>query len=204
MYKKAIFILAIIFSSTIFYAQNKKYKIEFGFNYGFGNEIKNKDFSHTNTYYKLEFYYPLKKGKKFKYELLVQPELNFVTHQLLNVNFIRQDDPDYIEKRQKFSNLRDINEYVLNIGFIMRKPISRSFSVYLLGSIGPMIMDKETERLSEGFAFSDVVAVGFSLKMNKITFDIRPNIRHVSNAGFQSPNLGFNTINLEFGFYFPI
>jgi hypothetical protein len=204
MYKKAVFILIVVFSCNLFHAQNIDHKMKLGFHYGFGNEIKNNDFSHTNDYYKLEFYYVLKESKKFKYELLVQPELNFATHQLLDVNFIRSDDPNYIEKRQKFSNLRDINEYVLNIGFIMRKPISRSFSVYLLGSIGPMIMDKETERLSKGFAFSDTFALGFSSKIGEITFDVRPNIRHVSNGGLQSPNLGFTTFNIEFGFSFSI
>jgi hypothetical protein len=204
MNKKNVFILTIIFSYTIFYAQEKKHKTEFGFHYGVGNEIKNNDFSHTNSYYKFQFNYAIKESKVFKYELLLEPEVNFATHQLLNVYFIRENDPNYIEKRQKFSNLRNIKEYVLNVGFILRKPISKSFSLYLLGSVGPMIIDKEMERLSKGFAFSDVLALGLSLKTDKITFDIRPNIRHVSNGGLQSPNLGFTTKNIEFGFSFPL
>ncbi|MFV5688352.1 acyloxyacyl hydrolase [Flavobacterium sp. ZT3R25] len=204
MYKRTLFILIIIFSCNIFYAQNINHKMKLGFHYGFGNEIKSNDFSHTNNYYKLQLYYALKSGKNFKYELLMQPELNLATHQLLNVYFIQPDDPNYIEKRQKFSNLRNVKEYVLNLGFIIRKPISKSFSIYLVGSVGPMIIDNETERLSKGFAFSDVLALGFSSKIDKITFDIRPNIRHVSNGGLQSPNLGFNTINIEFGFSFSI
>ncbi|MFM2369437.1 MAG: hypothetical protein RL619_1743 [Bacteroidota bacterium] len=204
MYKRAVFILIVIFSCNIFYAQNINHKMKLGFHYGFGNEMKNSDFTHTNSYYKLQLYYALKSGKKFNYELLLQPEFNHATHQLLNVYFIQPNDPNYIEKRQKFSNLRNVNEYVLNLGFIIRKPISKSFSMYLLGSVGPMIIDNETERLSEGFAFSDVLAFGFSLKKVKITFDVRPSIRHVSNAGLQSPNLGFNTVNVEFGFSFSI
>ncbi|MFV5691243.1 acyloxyacyl hydrolase [Flavobacterium sp. LT1R49] len=203
MYKRTLFILIII-SCNIFYAQNINHKMKLGFHYGFGNEIKNNDFSHTNNYYKLQLYCALKSGKNFKYELIMQPELNLAKHQLLNVYFIQPDDPNYIEKRQKFSNLRNVKEYVLNLGFIIRKPISKSFSIYLLGSVGPMIIDNETERLSKGFAFSDVLALGFSSKIDKITFDIRPNIRHVSNGGLQSPNLGFNTINIEFGFSFSI
>ena len=203
MCKRTVFIL-FIFSCNLFYAQNINPKLKVGFHYGFGNEIQTKDFSHTNDYYKVQLYYALKSGKNFKYEILVQPELNFATHQLLNVYFIGEDDPDYIEKRQKFSNLRHIREYVLNVGFLVRKPISKAFSVYLLGSVGPMIIDEETERLSKGIAFSDVLALGFSFKNGKMTFDLRPNIRHVSNAGLQSPNLGFNTLNIEFGFAFSI
>lgn len=67
-----------------------------------------------------------------------------------------------------------------------------------------MIIDSETECLSKGFAFSDVLVIGFSLKIDKITFDLRPNICHVSNGGLQSPNLGFNAVNIEFGFSFSI
>lgn len=204
MYKRTLFILIIIFSCNIFYAQNVNQKRKLGFHYGFGNEIKNSVFTHTNSYYKLQLYYTLKASKNFKYELLIQPEYNHATHQLLDVNFIHTDDPNYIEKRQRFSNLRNIEEYVLNLGLIIRKPISKSFSIYLLGSIGPMIINNETERLAEGFAFSDVLTLGFSLKIDKITFDLRPNIRHVSNCGLQSPNLGFNTVNIEFGFSFSI
>jgi hypothetical protein len=204
MDKKVIFILIIMFSCNLFYAQTINHKMRLGFQYGLGNEIKNKDFSHTNHYYKMELYYPLKAAKHFNYELVVQPEFNAGTHQLLNVYFIQTDDPDYIEKRQKFSNLRMVKEYVLNVGLIIRKPISKTFSIYLLGSIGPMIIDNETERLAKGFAFSDVVALGFSSKIGQMTFDLRPNIRHVSNGGLQSPNLGFTTFNIAGGFSFSI
>lgn len=188
----------------IFYVQDIKHKTELGFYYEFGNEIKKSDFSHTNSYNKNHFNYIIKGDKDFKYELLLQPELNFATHQLLNIYFIQPSEQNYIEKRETYAKKRNIKEYVLNAGFIIRKPISKTFSIYLLGSVGPMIMDKDAERLSKGFAFSNVLALGFSLKMDKITFDIRPSIRHVSNAGFQSPNLGFNTKNIEFGFSFPI
>ncbi len=53
MYKRTLFILIIIFSCNIFYAQNINQKMKLGFHYGFGNEIKNSNFSHTKNYYKL-------------------------------------------------------------------------------------------------------------------------------------------------------
>ncbi|MFV8370274.1 acyloxyacyl hydrolase [Flavobacterium sp. LB2R40] len=67
-----------------------------------------------------------------------------------------------------------------------------------------MITNTETERLSKGFAFSDVLAVGFTFKVNKVTFDVRPNFRHVSNAGLQKNNSGYNTKNIDFGVLFPL
>jgi hypothetical protein len=200
MCKRAVFVFALIICCMHFYGQNKKHAVRVGFNYGFGNEIKNSNFSHSNSSYKFQFNYTVKEGRNFNYELLLQPELNLATHQLLNPYFIGENEPDYIEKRLKYGNKRSIREYIFNIGFIVRKPISDSFSVYLLGSVGPMIMDKETERLPSGLAFSDVIALGASLKCKKIQFDLRPSFRHVSNAGLQSPNSGFNTMNIEFGF----
>lgn len=204
MCKRAACVLVFVFCCVHFYGQDKKHAIRIGFNYGMGHEIKNSDFSHTNSSYKFQFNYTIREGRKFNYELLLQPELNFATHQLLNPNFIGADETDYIEKRLKYSNKRNIREYIFNIGFIVRKPISESFSFYLLGSVGPMLIDKETERMPDGIAFSDVVALGLSFRSKKILFDLRPSFRHVSNAGLQHPNSGFNTLNIEFGFTFPL
>lgn len=121
MCNKIFFILTVVFSSMTFYAQDKTSKIELGFNYGFGSELKNDDYTYSNSYYKLHLYYTLKKTKRFKYEILLQPELNFATHQLLNPNFVQPDNPNYIEKRERYTKLKDIKEYVLNIGFFDEK-----------------------------------------------------------------------------------
>jgi hypothetical protein len=202
MSKSAALVLAFVFSWAHLYAQDQKHTLRLGFAYGFGNEIKNSNFSHTNSSYKLLAYYTLKKGKNFNYELVLQPELNFATHQLFDANFIRETESDYLEKRIEYTKNRNIKEYILNIGFIVRKPISETFSVYLLGSVGPMIIEKDTERLPSGLAFSDVVALGVSFECKRLRFDVTPSFRHVSNAGLQRPNSGYNTMNLEFGFTF--
>ena len=81
----------------------------------------------------------------------------------------------------------------------MRKPIGKIFLLYALGSIGPMITDTETERMSDGFAFADVVAFGVTAKVNQFRFDIRSSVRHVSNSGLNSENAGYNTKNVEIG-----
>ena len=199
MNKIKCIVLIFIFSITTFYGQNTKGETSIGFHYGFGNEIKNKNYSYSNSYYKIQLGYVLKETKNFKYEIVVQPEINFATHQLLNLYFVTPEEPDYIEKREKFTKLKNIREYALGIGLCVRKPVSKIASIYILASIGPMITDTETERLSKGFAFSDVLALGFSLKVDKVIFDVRPSLRHVSNAQLQSSNAGFNTKNIEFG-----
>jgi hypothetical protein len=202
MFKKIYFTLVFVFMSNAFYSQINKHNLSVGFYYGFGNEFKNQDYTFNNQYYKVQLNYLIRETKSFKYELVIQPELNLAKHQLINPYFITPDDPDYIEKRERFSKKYAINQYVLNLGLVVRKPISKSLSFFVLGSFGPMISAGETERLAKGFAISNVLAFGVTCKLKRFEFDIRPNIRHVSNAGLSSPNIGFNTKNIEFGVSF--
>ncbi|WP_415793652.1 acyloxyacyl hydrolase [Flavobacterium saliperosum] len=169
-----------------------------GIAYGVGNELKNKNYTYTNSFYKIHLGYVFKTATHFRYEMVVQPEVNFGKHQLLNRYFVQPHEPDYEALRERFTKRKTVQDYILNIGIVVRTPIAKSFDIYLLGSIGPMITDTETERLSKGFAFSDVIALGISLKAATLTFDFRPSLRHVSNAGFQGSNAGFNTMNVEF------
>lgn len=204
MTKKIVFIGFFVFCCTQFYGQNKNKETRIGFGYGFGKEIKNRNYSYSNSYYKLQIYHLVKETQNFKYELVIQPEINFATHQLLNLYFVTPDEENYLEKREKFTKLKNIREYALGIGLCVRTPISRWASMYALGSIGFMITDTETERLSKGFAFSDVLAIGLSMKVDNLIFDLRPSLRHISNAGLSNSNAGFNTKNIEFGISIPL
>ena len=49
-----------------------------------------------------------------------------------------------------------------------------------------MITTIETDRLNNGFAFSDILGVGFNYKINTLIFDIRATARHNSNANLSS------------------
>lgn len=178
-------------------AQNGDFRI--GMSYGLGSEFNNKDYTFINSFYKAQVYYEFKKSLNFEYEILVQPEINFGKHQLLNLYFVKPETPNFEEKRIEYMKLKEVREYVLNIGFVIRKPFAKSYSIYLLGSVGPMITDTETERMSSGFAFADVLALGFTANYNQFRFDVRPSLRHVSNAGLGSTNAGYNTKNIEFG-----
>lgn len=204
MIKKVLAVILLFFVFNALNAQEKAQKFIAGLSYGIGDEIKNTDYTYTNRYLKGQFYYVFKTTRNFQFELLLQPEINFATHQLLNLYFVTPDEPNYEEKREAYTKLKEIKEYVLNVGLVLRKPITKNFSIYVLVSVGPMITDTETERLSKGFAFSDVLGLGFSLKTKKIIFDLRPNVRHTSNAGLQNSNAGFNTFNIEAGVLFPL
>lgn len=202
--RKGLFLLLFFAGIINLYGQESNSNWALGGSYGLGNELKNTDYSYTNRYVKGQIYYTLKRNSNFEFQILLEPEVNFATHQLLNFYFVTPDEPNFEERRKRFTTLKDIREYVLHVGFIVRKPLSERFSVYVLASVGPLITDTETERLSKGFAFSDVLGLGVSYKLKNIILDFRPNLRHNSNAGLQSSNAGFNTLNFDFGIVFPL
>lgn len=202
--QKSILLFIFFIGISVVFGQEKTSKLSVGASYGFGNELKNTDYTYTNRYVKGQLYYSLKETKNFEFQVLLEPEINFATHQLLNFYFVTPDEPNFEERRVRFTKLKDIREYVLHVGFLVRKPLTESFSIYALLSVGPMFTDTETERLSKGFAFSDVLGLGISYKTKHVTFDFRPNLRHNSNAGLQNSNAGFNTLNYDFGVVFPL
>ena len=201
--KVLVFVVFCSISADIF-GQESQSKFAIGVSSGFGNALSNTNYSYSNQYLKGQLFYTLTKAKSFEFQIVLAPEINFATHQLLNFYFVTPDEPNFQERRDRFTQLKDIREYVLHVGFLIRKPLSKQFSIYVIGSVGPMITDTETERLSKGFAFSDVLGLGVSFVAKHVTFDFRPNLRHNSNAGLQNSNAGINTLNFEFGVVFPL
>src|SRR6476660_9326576 len=84
-------------------AQTENRRVSVGFGYGFGNELKNSDYTYTNHFYKLQLSRVFKQGKHLHYEVVLQPEVNFGTHQLLNKYFIQPNEPDFEENRRRFT-----------------------------------------------------------------------------------------------------
>lgn len=202
-------ILVLFYFSSFSQKEEKRIvdAINYGFNYGVGHEdnflFNSKNYSYDVRLYKVQLYYPLKRRNYFSYEILVQPEINIAQHQLHNVHFVRPEEPNYIEKRALYSQKRTFKEYVLNVGFLVRKQLINSLSTYLLISVGPSYIGIESEHLAKGFAFSDNINFGLNFRISKhIILDFRSGLRHISNAGLQRPNAGYNTLNLEFGFIY--
>jgi Lipid A 3-O-deacylase (PagL) len=163
------------------------------------------DYTYSVKGYKVLFNYRIKETGSFSYELQIEPGIYSARHRLLNEYFIQPDrGSDYLEQREIFKREKIITEYVLNIGFQVRYALKGKLSLFASGSIGPMISGTETERLAKGFAFADVIALGIAYKVRKVMLEIRPGLRHVSNANLQHPNSGHNSSNLDFGISYSI
>jgi hypothetical protein len=210
--KSAFLIIAFLIFTTVFYesnAQIKKENIKLGITYGTGSQNKFpfnlKDYSHDVTFYKAQINYKLKQKNNWTYEFNLEPSYNVAEHQLLNKWFIKPSDAENYEALRVFhTQKRTIHEYVLNLGLIVRYSIYEGFSTYAIGSVGPMIADKATERLAKGYAFSDVFGLGLSYKFSKLQLDYRYSVRHTSNLEMKKPNNGHNTTNMEFSVLFSI
>jgi len=193
-----------IFIQQHSFSQEKKKQFKVGFAYGFGETnnfpFSNDDYTYEIQFYKDQFNYLLKEFGNFDFELNIAPTYYRSKHQLLNKYFVTPDEPDYLKKRNEFTQLKTMNEYALGLGLLIRYPFLNNWSASILGSIGPMYIDTETERLAKGFTFSDVLSFGLSYQVNRILFDLRYGVRHVSNAQLSSPNSGYNATCLEIGF----
>ncbi len=206
MLRSLFFICSLFLSLQFIKAQERK--IYLGLNYGRATQnsfpLNDPDYSYDNQYLKVQINYPLTFKENFNFELLIEPSVYFANHQLLNEQFVLPTTENYLELREKFTKRRAFEEYALNIGILVRYNIFSNFSSYLLGSVGPMISNEDTERLRRGFAFSDILGLGFSWKQKRILFDFRLTLRHNSNLNFASPNKGHNSFGIESGISFQL
>lgn len=160
------------------------------------------DYTYESKIIKFSNHFNLSRKRKHSWEILVEPSYYRSKHQMINYWFISHTVENGNELRAKFMPLKTINEYVLNVGMVYRRYLNLHSSVYATLNSGPMYIDTDTERLKKGFAFSDILSVGYNYKMKKISFDAKCMIRHASNANMQMPNFGLNSVGFEIGSYY--
>jgi len=202
-------VLVFIANSYCGHAQIKKENLKLGFAYGTGSQNKfpfnDSDYTHEVTFYKTQINYRIKNKQNWAFEVNLEPSYNVIEHQLLNKYYVKPSDAEnYQELTELYMQKRTLKEYVLNCGFIVRYKIYNGISTYAIGSAGPMVSDKATERIAKGFAFSDVFGFGLSYEINKLQFDFRHSFRHTSNLELKQPNGGHNTVNAEFSVLFKL
>lgn len=120
-----------------------------------------------------------------------------------------------IWKRKKFSlyselqlvqaydnfNLETDYEFGLNLGFMFSQPLFKNLLLSAGIGSGPHYVTVDTDRQARGFIFSDNVELGLSYELRKFStiFNMRFRFRHISNAGFKSPNGGIDNLFLVLG-----
>ena len=192
-----LLVLFIILTVRIGEAQIENFphkaKTMVGLMYGYGTQEPlgmKADYQYDAIYYQFQYYRSLVRWQKSGIELLIQPQYN-------RTNFIHGD--------RKFRNYYGY-EIGLNVGFLFRRYLANeSISIYVLLSSGPHYASSLPFRQSSGFIFSDNLFLGVTIKLyDNIYLDLRPGIRHLSNAGFKKPNGGINSMVINTGLIVPL
>ena len=199
----SLFIVMTSFSQERNKSILKPYKLGFLYNFS-SNEnfiFDDVDYTYITNTYKAQVFYKLGKWKNINLELIVQPQVQFLKHQLINEQFITPDQENYLEKRTEFTKAKMMNLYCLEFGFGAKKEITEKLNLQGTISLGLSFIDTRTERLTKGFTFIENFSLGFSYKIVKNSYlYIGTNFGHVSNLNFQKPNDGYNVLGIEIGY----
>ncbi|WP_299555508.1 acyloxyacyl hydrolase [Seonamhaeicola sp.] len=205
--KNNLFLITIFCTYGLIYSQTNNiehHKIGLGFIYGQGAHKSfpspSKSYNFRTKFYKLHLNYKL--TNKRYWALAVNLEPSYYINEHKSLGSVQHVAGKIAESTTRPEDV--INEYALNIGIQAKYNLFKNLTSYFLGSIGPTFSNMKTERLNKGFAFSNIVAMGLNYNINLVLLDFRLSMRHVSNAGMNYPNRGYNSLNFEVGFTIPL
>ncbi len=133
IYEKIYIIYFSIFSFLLLVKKKKiyfkAYKIGFLYNYGTNENFifDDPDYTYSTNTYKLQAFYKLGNWKSLDFELIVQPQIQFIKHQLLNKWYVTPDQDNYEEKIDEFTKPKKMNLYGLEFGFAAKKKFLINF-----------------------------------------------------------------------------
>ncbi|MHB0755435.1 acyloxyacyl hydrolase [Polaribacter sp. M15] len=211
MIKQFILVLFLL-SSFLAFNQNKKdsqltpFKIGFLYNFATNENFLNddSDYDYTTNTFKLQAFYKLTKWKGLNIELMVQPQVQFLKHQLLNRWYVTPDQDNFQDKIDEFTKSKKMNLYGVDFGFAFKKQLVKKLDIQGTISLGLNYIDTRTERLAKGFTFNENFSLGFSYQiLSKSYLYLGSNLfGHVSNLDFKQPNDGYNILGFEIGWSF--
>lgn len=198
------FLLCICVTTVSQEKANRLKPVKIGALYNFGtNEnfiFDDPDYTYTKHTIKAQFFYELVRWKKLNFELIVQPQIQFLQHQLLNPFYVTPDQDNFREKIAEFTQPKNMNLYGIEFGFVTKRTLLKKLDIQGGISLGFNYINTRTERLAKGFTFNENFSLGFSYNILKSTFlYVGTNFGHVSNLDFQRPNDGYNILGIEVG-----
>ena len=93
-------------------------------------------------------------------------------------------------------------EFGVNLGFQYWLPLSDKNALSFSIGAGPHYLSLETSIQASGFIFSDNFEIGYYQMLGeRLGLSIKPRFRHISNAGFLSPNIWIDNLFLMLGVF---
>ena len=152
-----------------------------GFVIGYGNQSSlDVTYNYDVVFFKFQYTREITKKNNWAFEVVAQPQLN-----LTSFDVFEFDD----------KNEHGI-EVGMNAGFIVRKyNKADNLDIYFIISSGPLYVSDTPARQSDGLNFSSNLNLGVNIRLSeKVHFDFRPGVRHLSNARIEKPNRGINNV----------
>ncbi|WKD86469.1 hypothetical protein KCTC32516_01844 [Polaribacter huanghezhanensis] len=163
------------------------------------------DYFYRANIIKGQLYFPITTLKSVEVSLIVQPQIQFIKHQLYNEQFVRPEEDNYIEKRQRYTQLKNLSITAIEFGIEAKQQLFKNLSIFFQAGLGLSYVDTATERLAKGFTFLENGNLGLDLQLNqKTSIQFFGGLGHVSNLDFQLPNSGYTIFNTGFGFQYSL
>ncbi len=162
--------------------------------------FEDKDYDYRIRVFKVQLFYLMHRRKKWGFNLLLQPQIQFAKHQLLNPYFISPDIPNYEELRDLYTQEKNLTLYQLEIGFQLRAALWKQIYFETTVGLGAGFINRATERLAKGFTFIENFSVGLAYQLKTKELYLGTNIGHVSSFNTQKPNDGYNVLGFELGY----
>jgi hypothetical protein len=158
------------------------------------------DYRYQAHVLKLQGFYSLRKWNNSGVELIVQPQLHKIQHQLINEQFVLPSESNYLEKRLEFTTPKTITLVGLEFAISFRQRLFSKLDAVFNGGAGIAHIDRRTERLAKGFTFIENLSLGLDYQiLKKLSITTSMQFGHVSNFDIQQPNSGYSTMGFEIG-----
>ena len=162
-----------------------------GFITGYGSQYAlNVPYDYKVCFLQAQYNYSLLRKQSWSFEIQLQPQFNLTRYRPVN---------DSVHHENGY-------EYGLNVALLFRKNFRDDlFGLYIFIGTGPHYISGAPQRQTNGFIFSDNLFIGINIKLSEHLFlDVRPGIRHISNAGIENPNGGVNTAVISGGIFYTL
>lgn len=158
------------------------------------------DYRYQAHVLKLQGFYSLRKWNNSGVELIVQPQIHKIQHQLINEQFVLPSESNYLEKRLEFTTPKTITLVGLEFAISFRQRLFSKLDAVFNGGAGIAHIDRRTERLAKGFTFIENLSLGLDYQiLKKLSITTSMQFGHVSNFDIQQPNSGYSTMGFEIG-----
>lgn len=208
---KKLFVLIVLLFAVIGQSQESKTNtfklVRTGVLLGYGDQHKpiwlEEDYTYNYRSIKWSNHIELKAFGNLKWELLLEPAYYRTNFTLLELTkYVDTTNPLNPWLLNQLGVTQEMNEFVLNVGNIARYQINTIYGVYVVCHSGATYVDTKTARQDKGFAFNNVLGIGGNYTSGNFMYDLKIQIRHLSNANTHMPNFGYDALGVDIGVYY--